>query len=320
MVEYADSLMRPRMFKKFLLVLFIATLLVFPGCRKSEQQSMANVAIPSLTVGMMSAVDAAPFYVALEKGYFKEAGVDVELMLFTNGQNRQTALQTGQVDGAMTDLVALITQTASDFKLIGTLSTDGDFPLLAKPGLEQKQAVSAGTMEISVTNYLIDKYLGPDHTVSKVYINEIPARLEAVVSGRLDVGIFPEPFASIGALRGLEKLFYPGIPSESLNIIAFTEKAAKEKSEALKRFHSAYAKAVKAIKEDESLAREALMKYIPNLPSEIRDSIHLPDFQAPRLPSTSFMQEIMAWTESVTNQQYEFSPAGMLDARFIEGL
>ncbi len=167
------------MFKKFLLVLFIVTLLVFPGCRKSEQQSMANVAIPSLTVGMMSAVDAAPFYVALEKGYFKEAGVDVELMLFTNGQNRQTA---------------------SDFKFIGTLSTDGDFPLLAKPGLEQKQAVSAGTMEISVTNYLIDKYLGPDHTVSKVYINEIPARLEAVVSVRLDVGIFPEPFASIGAL------------------------------------------------------------------------------------------------------------------------
>ena len=175
-------------------------------------------------------------------------------------------------------------------------------------------------MEISVTNYLVDQYLSKNHSVSKVYINDIPARLEAVVSGQLDTGIFPEPFASIGALRGLEKLFYPGIPSESLNIIAFTEKAVKEKSEALKRFHRAYAKAVKAIGEDEGLARDALMQYIPNLPSEIRDSIHLPDYQAPRLPGTSFMQEIMAWTESVTNQRYEFSPADMLDSRFIEGL
>jgi NitT/TauT family transport system substrate-binding protein len=308
------------MYKKFLLVLFITILLVFSGCRKSEQQARESASSPSLTVGMMSAVDAAPFYVALQKGYFKEAGVDVQLMLFTNGQNRQTALQTGQVDGAMTDLVALITQTAGDFKLIGTLSTDGDFPLLAKPGLQEKQAVSAGTMEISVTNYLIDKYLGQNQSVKKVYINEIPARLEAVISGQLDTGIFPEPFASIGALRGLEKLFYPGIPSESLNIIAFTEKAVKEKSEALKRFHRAYAKAVKAIEADENLARDALIQYIPNLPSEIRDSIHLPDYQAPRLPGTSFMQEIMAWTESVTNQRYEFSPADMLDSRFIEGL
>jgi len=299
------------MYKKFLLVLFITILLVFSGCRKSEQQARESASSPSLTVGMMSAVDAAPFYVALQKGYFKEAGVDVQLMLFTNGQNRQTALQTGQVDGAMTDLVALITQTAGDFKLIGTLSTDGDFPLLAKPGLQEKQAVSAGTMEISVTNYLIDKYLGQNQSVKKVYINEIPARLEAVISGQLDTGIFPEPFASIGALRGLEKLFYPGIPSESLNIIAFTEKAVKEKSEALKRFHRAYAKAVKAIEADENLARDALIQYIPNLPSEIRDSIHLPDYQAPRLPGTSFMQEIMAWTESVTNQRYEFSPADM---------
>ena len=320
MLQYADVCMRSTMYKKILIALLFSTLLLFPGCRKEEQQTSAQAALPSLTVGMMSAVDAAPFYVALEKGYFQEAGVDVDLILFTNGQNRQTALQTGQVDGAMTDLVALITQTEGDFKLVGTLSTDGDFPLLAKPGLQEKQAISAGTMEISVTNYLVDKYLGQDHTINKVYINEIPARLEAVISGQLDTGIFPEPFASIGQLRGLDKLFFAGIPSESLNIIAFTEKATQTKTIALKRFHIAYAKAVEAIGQDENLARDALMKYIPNLPGEIRLTIKVPIYQSPRLPSTPFMQEIMDWTSSVTGMKYQFSPTAMIDSRFIEGL
>ncbi|MDT4762052.1 ABC transporter substrate-binding protein [Sphaerochaeta sp. PS] len=308
------------MYKKILITLLFSLLLLFSSCQKASKEAATQSKLPTLTVGMMSAVDAAPFYVALKKGYFREAGVDVRLMLFTNAQNRQTALQTGQVDGAMTDLVALITQTASDFKLIGTLSTDGDFPLLAKPGLEGKKAISVGTMEISVTNYLVDHYLGNDHTLSKVFINEIPARLEAVVSDQLDAGIFPEPFASIGSLRGLDKLFFEGIPSESLNLIAFTEKAVAEKYDALKKFHAAYAKAVVDIRQNQELALDALMENIPNLPEEIRSTIHLPQYHEPRLPSSHFMEEIMTWTESVTGTTYTFSPTSMIDPRFLEGL
>ncbi len=104
----------------------------------------------------------------------------------------------------MSDLVALITQSTSDFRLIGTLSTDGAFPLLATgPLTEGGTKITAGTMEISVTNYLLDAYLSDRYDVEKVFINEIPARLEAVVSSQLDTGIFPEPFASIGGHSGI---------------------------------------------------------------------------------------------------------------------
>ena len=308
------------MHKNILIILILSLLLLFSACQRENKKTVTEATLPPLKVGMMSAVDAAPFYVALEKGYFSDLGVAVELILFTNGQHRQTALQTGQVDGAMTDLVALITQRASDFKLIGTLSTDGDFPLLAKQDLHSKNSVSAGTMEISVTNYLLEQYLKDKKSIEKVFINEIPARLEAVLSGQLDTGIFPEPFASIGALRGLEKLFFPGIPSESLNIIAFTEKATQEKAESLKKFHAAYARAVRDIQEDESLARTALMNHIPNLPEDIRFAIQLPTYYAPRLPSRVFIEEIIAWTGSVTNVNYTFDPLTIIDSRFIEGL
>ncbi|MEA4859741.1 MAG: ABC transporter substrate-binding protein [Sphaerochaeta sp.] len=306
--------MRKRMlFPIFLTLLF---LLVFSSCKRNETAEN----LPSLKVGMMSAVDAAPFYLAQERGYFTEQGVDAQLILFTNGQNRQTALQTGQVDGAMTDLVALITQSANAFRLVGTLSTDGDFPLLAKSEIQDSPTLSVGTMEISVTNYLVEQYLGTDHTLKKVYINEIPARLEAVASGQLDAGIFPEPFASVGAMRGLKKVFFPGIPAESLNIIAFTEAAIQEKEAALTAFHRAYAQAVEDIEQDPSLARSMIMRHIPNLPAEIEDLIQLPTYHAPRLPNDEFVRQIMDWTASVTKQTYAFGTESFLNRRFIEDL
>ena len=303
-----------------------ATVLALAGCNKPETETSANTTIeesirteplPKLKVGMMSAVDSAPFYHALQEGYFTQEGVDVELILFTNGQNRQTALQTGQVDGAMTDLVALITQTDSDFALTGTLSTDGDFPLLAKGSLDGKKSVTAGTMEISVTNYLLEQYLASTHEIEKVYINEIPARLEAVVSGQLDTGIFPEPFASIGALRGLEKIVFEGIPSESLNIIAFTKSAIAGKESAIRKFHIAYGQAVADLQRNPELARDVLMATIPNLPPAVRDTMHLPEYHAPRLPSDGFTKEIIAWTGTITGREYVLEPSAMLDPRFV---
>ncbi len=304
----------------------LATILVVSGCNKTEpetsaitttKESIDTEPLPKLKVGMMSAVDSAPFYHALQKGYFEQEGVDVELILFTNGQNRQTALQTGQVDGAMTDLVALITQTDSDFALTGTLSTDGDFPLLAKEPLDGKKSVTAGTMEISVTNYLLEHYLAPKYGIEKVYINEIPARLEAVVSGQLDTGIFPEPFASIGALRGLEKIVLEDIPSESLNIIAFTKSAIAGKESAIRKFHIAYGRAVADLQLNPELARDVLMAVIPNLPPAVRDTMHLPEYHAPRLPSDGFTKEIIAWTGTVTGREYVMEPSAMLDPRFV---
>ena len=303
------------MFKRMLVPVLMVLMLVslFSSCTKKTEADV----VQTLKVGMMSAVDAAPFYHALQAGYFSQEGVEVELILFTNAQNRQTALQTGQVDGAMTDLVALITQTAGDFSLVGTLSTDGVFPLLSRETLAQKDTVTAGTMEISVTNYLLEEYLLADHTLKKVFINEIPVRLEAVIAGQLDTGIFPEPFASIGELRGLHKTVYDGIPAESLNIIAFTKEAIGQKQDAIGKFHQAYARAVKDLQADPDKARDILLATIPNLPPAIRDTMNLPQYHAPQLPSDGFVRTIIAWTQTVTGGSYNIDLTKMLDRRFV---
>ena len=294
--------------------LFVASIIVsffLFSCAETEEPRQ-------LKIGVMPAVDIAPIYAALDEGLYAKEGLDVEITLFTNAQNRQTALQANQIDGAMTDLVALITNVNSGFPIRGTLSTDGLFPLLINGELPKDGELSVGMMEISVSNYLVEQYLGGDYSLEKVFINEIPARLEAVMSDQLKAGLFPEPIASVGEMRGLQKVFFPGIPRQSLDIMAFTQKALKEKKREIQAFHRAYGEAVKLLSADADLGWKTLATHIPNLPPTLGDTISLPEYSAPGLPEDEFIDEIIQWTARITGKEIPIGPGDILDRSFVE--
>lgn len=54
----------------------------------------------------MPDIDSIPFIIAQEKGYFKEEGVDVELQYFKSAMDRDSALQSGNLDGGVSDMLA----------------------------------------------------------------------------------------------------------------------------------------------------------------------------------------------------------------------
>jgi NitT/TauT family transport system substrate-binding protein len=67
------------MFRKIVL-LVLGTALVISGCSRSEVQNEAGALMKvRLPVGYIPNIQFAPLYVAVEKGYFREAGLDVEL-------------------------------------------------------------------------------------------------------------------------------------------------------------------------------------------------------------------------------------------------
>mgnify|MGYP001484248576 FL=1 len=104
---------------------FIATLVMLAAL------SLPVAAAPvKLKVGLMPAVDAAPMLLAAERGYFAAEGVEVELIVFPSANERQVALQTGAVDGTITDLVAFVYNVQGGFDLRIASSTDGAFPFL----------------------------------------------------------------------------------------------------------------------------------------------------------------------------------------------
>ncbi len=298
--------------KVIVLIILVTTLLV--GCTPEKNEESKG----SLTIGLMPAVDTAPIFLAAEKGYFDELNLDVNIQIYTNAQDRQSALQTGQIDGTMTDLVAVAVNVSGGFDIKATTLTDGMFPVLAVPGAAEKSEISVGMMEVSVSNFLVDQWLGGDYQIEKIFINAIPARLEAVISGQLDMGLFPEPIASVGEIKGMQKLIFEPVDGFSPDVMVFTGAALDKKSEDIEKFHQAYNKAVKDIRKDEMLARDIIIKSIPNLNPALKNLMTLPEYHPARLPDEAYLAKIIEWTRTVVDQDLNVEPADLVDTRFID--
>lgn len=307
---------------KVVALIIAMSIFMFSGCtvgnntEVTESKTEEVSANMNLKIGVMPAVDAAPIFVAQEKGYFEQLGLDLEVELFTSGQDRQSALQTGQVDGAISDIIALLMNVQGGFDIKGTMLTDGMFPVLVREGFEDKEQISMALMEVSVTNYLADEWLSENHDIEKIFINEIPARLEMIKTGNVDMGVFPEPVATMGSLNGLEKRIYENKDGYCPDIFVFTEKAINEKEEAIKAFHEGYNMAVKDINEDDSLARELLIKKL-SLIEDVKDMMNLPEYKIAQLPNDEYVSQIINWIEKELGKEISIEASDIFERKFI---
>lgn len=297
-----------------LVILVIATAFAAIGCSNAKKETEDL----TLKVGLMPAVDSAPVLLADKNGYFTELGLEVEVQIFNNAQDRQSALQTQTIDGAITDLIAVAANVDGGFDIKATTMTNGVFPVLMTEGADSKESIKVGMMEVSVTNFLIDEWLGDIYTIEKVFINDIPARLAAIGSGQLDMGLFPEPMASMGELNGLQKKLYQPEDGYCPDVIVFTGKALTEKEEAIKLFHKAYNKAVDELNQDTQVGIDIIMEKIPNLKPEIKDQMIVPEYTKVTLPDDEYIDKIIQWTSETMKKELKVKADDLVERRFVE--
>jgi NitT/TauT family transport system substrate-binding protein len=269
----------------------------------------------NLEIGIMPAVDSAPILLAREKGYFAEEGLEIKIDVYTNAVNRQTALQTNELDGAMTDLIAFVNNVNNGFPVKITTSTDGSFPILVSKDFEEKEEVEIGMMEVSVSNFLSEQFLEADYILNKTFVPAIPARLEMVKSGQLEMAVIPEPLASTAELQGLEKRVYKNEYDFMLEAMIFTETALSEKDEAIAAFHRAYNRAVKEIQQNDTEARDVLIKSL-GLPETIKNSIAMPEYHLSRVPTEAYLNRIIKWIEKTDNSQIEIDYNQVVEGKY----
>jgi NitT/TauT family transport system substrate-binding protein len=162
-----------------------------------------------LRVGVTPIIDAAPFFGAIDQGYFKAEGVEPEISTTAVSNPLLTQLAAGQLDVAFSNIVT-VTQAIEnglDFKVVlpGTLMKKGndvnpcivmkDSPIKTAKDLEGKRLASVGLNNIIwlYAREWMDKN-GAD--ISKVRITEVPfAQMQdALFSGQAEAVCPTEPF------------------------------------------------------------------------------------------------------------------------------
>lgn len=167
--------------RKILACLFCLTLLLVGGCGSPVQEK--SEPLPKLTIGLMPDTDSIPFIIAAERGYFAEEGVEVELQPFKSAMDRDAALQSGNLDGAVSDLLAVIFARSGGFDVRAVSYTDGNYNLVASDGAGIASPADLRGKEIAVSKntiieYVTDEILAAngmrEEDVAKVVIPQIP--------------------------------------------------------------------------------------------------------------------------------------------------
>lgn len=283
------------------IVLLSACLLLSVGCggQQAEKKDLQKI-----TIGLMPDTDSVPFLIAEEKGYFKEEGIEVELQQYKSAMDRDSALQSGNLDGAVSDMLAAAFAKSGGFDVKATSFTDGRYSLLA--GTEESAAtvkelkgkdvgISKNTIMEYVTDQILEREGMGEDSINKVIVPQIPTRLEMLQNGKLSAATLPEPMATIAETNGCRYI----LSSEELGInpgiMLFTSTALKDKAPEIKAMYRAYNKAVKYLN---SANREEYIDFVVKkggFPNAAKDALKLPTYHEAGLPKESDVLDCITW-------------------------
>ena len=292
--------------KRFLAVVLSLMLLFVVGCG-SEPREATDVKLSKLTIGLMPDTDSIPFIIAAEHGYFAEEGVEVELVPFKSAMERDAALQSGNLDGAVSDLLAVIFARSGGFSLHATSYTDGNYNLVAGKHTGISSAADLHGKDIAISRntiieYVTDEILAvngmTEQDVSKVVIPQIPVRLEMLQSGNLAAAVLPEPMASVAVASGSRYVTGSGDLGINPGVIVFTDSSINEKAQSIRAMYRAYDKAVKYLNDTPRAEYIDLVMEKSGFPAPARDALELKPYRSPGLPAEKDVEEAVHWVKS----------------------
>jgi len=166
-------------------------------------QADAAVAKPKLKVGYAPGGGSVLSFLAQDQKLFEKEGVEVELIQFASSSDGLNALNSGKIDVGISFGTAgplTFMSKGSDFSIIGG-QLSGGHPVLALPGKARKiksiqdfrgKIVATPriyTADIVWRGALKRAGIDPNKDLTIIELKNPPAVLEAVKSGKVDVGI-----------------------------------------------------------------------------------------------------------------------------------
>ena len=173
--------------------------------------SVSVSAAQTVKIGTQPWLGYGPLWVAAEKGFFKERGVDVELVNFAWDQDVNAALASGniQVQCAATNTLITLINQGVDVK--GFMLMDASYE--ADAILANKEITSVADLkgksvafEAGATSDLLLNYALSQNGMSIKDVEHVPMGASeaglALIAGRVDVAVTYEPYISAALSQG----------------------------------------------------------------------------------------------------------------------
>ncbi|HEY7164085.1 MAG TPA: ABC transporter substrate-binding protein [Candidatus Binatia bacterium] len=247
---------------------FAALLLSFYLPFASPSEAKIVVGISSVNVAFL------PLYVTLEKGYFKDEGLEIVPVMFNAGNTNLQAMAGGDVQIMASAVAETVVGRAGgiDVKNFWGVCNLMPFELYSSPKLTSMKDAKGKRFAISRFASLSDfltraslLHFGIDpKDVTILQIGSTPARFAALSSGGVDATILWFPVTEQAKTMGFRKLFdlkdmYPEWPYESF--AARESWIAKERDQVV-RFLRAYQRGTRYTRDNREDAIRVLRKYV----------------------------------------------------------
>ncbi|MGQ9759763.1 MAG: ABC transporter substrate-binding protein [Candidatus Methanomethylicaceae archaeon] len=229
-------------------------------------------------IGYMPAASYGLIWVAYEKGYFTEEGLEVTLKEYPAVGQLVSALYSGEVDGAPLTSVAIAAFIKNlDVRIVAGNSLDGT-ALVSNKTLTISSLQHLSGMRLGTVQYVPGDFVFKN-AISKMNVNVTikeylspPDALTALETGSVDASLLWEPYASLAEYRNLSiALWDAEVYSKDYPccLQVFSESFIKSNPEAITRFIRALmkAEALAYTKTEETLPM--VKKYLPGIPYEI---------------------------------------------------
>lgn len=301
----------------FLVSVLVMIVLSAAGCGNTADQPAGNKELQEINIGLMPDIDSVPVIMAQEKGYFAEEGLKVNIQQFKSAMDRDAALQSGNLDGAISDMLAVAFAKSGGFDVKVTAFTNGSYKLIAGKDTEVNSvhdligkdvAISKNTIIEYVTDQITATNNMPENSLNKVVIPQIPTRLEMLQNGKLAAATLPEPMGSIAIYNGCK--YITGSDELGINpgVMMFTSKAVESKKAELQAFYRAYNKAVAYLNDTDKAQYMDIVIEKSGFPAAAKDALVLPKYRPAGLPKQQDVTDCLTWMnqKNLIKQNYTY--------------
>lgn len=283
--------------RNFLQIIAGTTGAIFASALRSNAQD-SN---PKIVIGYPAVTPALPLYLALEKGYFKELGLDVEAVAFANPQDVVEGIIAGRIQAAGNGV-------SSGNLAIGEANSPGNFKIICSNisntrfVLEQFIVAKGSTFEkisdlngkkvcsgLGPQNIALAKAILAKNGYADAQITPLPfdRHIAALLSGEVDAAYTLEPVGTVGRIGETTRTLEAGVVSTYIlgdplapwfgGSAALSTKFIAEYPAIAQKFIAAYRRGVNEVRNNPAEARQYLQKYT-RISAELTTQVPLPNY------------------------------------------